>query len=94
MQAIDHIVNSSAKLRYMSAGILSGAPIFRAQNGPVEGYGAKNSQCFAAWYGSIPGLVTIAPYDIEDYQGLLRTALKSKDPVVILEDFSSYNEQK
>lgn len=84
-------MNSSAKLRYMSAGILAGAPIFRAQNGAYEGYGAENSQCFAAWYGSIPGLVTIAPYDVEDYQGLLRTAIRSKDPVVILEDYSTFN---
>ena len=92
LQSIDHIVNSSAKLRYMSAGILAGAPIFRSQNGFVEGYGAQNTQCFAAWYGSIPGLITIAPYDAEDYQGLLRTAIKSQDPVVILEDLSTFNE--
>ena len=84
LQAIDHIVNSCAKLRYMSGGILASPVIFRATNGPVPGFAGKNSQCLAAWYGSIPGLITLAPYDAEDYIGLLRTAIKGKDPVVFL----------
>ena len=84
LQAIDHIVNSCAKLRYMSTGILTSSIIFRGVNGPVEGYSGENSQCLASWYGSVPGLVTVAPYDAEDYQGLLRTAVRGKDPVVFL----------
>jgi pyruvate dehydrogenase E1 component beta subunit len=62
LQAIDHIVNSSAKLRYMSSGILSGAIVFRGLNGPAASVAAQHSQCFAAWYGSIPGLITVSPY--------------------------------
>ena len=86
LQAIDHIVNSSAKLRYMSSGILSGAIVFRGLNGPAASVAAQHSQCFAAWYGSIPGLITVCPYSAEDHIGLTKMALRSQDPVVILEN--------
>jgi len=64
LQAIDHIVNSAAKIRYMSGGDLVCPIVFRGINGAAAAVAAQHSQCFASWYASIPGLITLAPYDV------------------------------
>jgi pyruvate dehydrogenase E1 component beta subunit len=84
LQAIDHIINSSAKLHYMSAGELGGTIVFRGLNGPAAAVAAQHSQCFASYYSNIPGLITICPYDAEDCKGLLKSAIRGNDPVVFL----------
>ena len=84
LQAIDHIINSSAKLHYMSGGELSGGIVFRGLNGPAAAVAAQHSQCFASWYSNIPGLITISPYDAQDNKALLKAAIRSKDVVVFL----------
>ncbi len=56
MQAIDHVVNSAAKTLYMSAGQINCSMVFRGPNGAAQGVAAQHSQCFAAWFGHIPGL--------------------------------------
>lgn len=78
MQAIDQIVNSSAKLKYMSNGDLESPIVFRGLNGASAAVAAQHSQCYAAWYSSIPGLITIAPYDVEDARGLLKVIFELK----------------
>lgn len=55
MQAIDQVVNSAAKTLYMSAGRTSCPMVFRGPNGAALGVAAQHSQCFAAWYSSVPG---------------------------------------
>ncbi|TPX32556.1 pyruvate dehydrogenase (acetyl-transferring) [Synchytrium microbalum] len=90
MQAIDHIVNSAAKTRYMSGGTLSCPIVFRGPNGAAAGVGAQHSQCFAAWYGSIPGLKVISPYSAEDARGLMKAAIRDPNPVVVLENEVMY----
>lgn len=92
LQAIDHIVNSAAKIRYMSGGRLSGNIVFRGINGPAAAVGAQHSQCFAAWYGSIPGLIVLSPYDTEDARGLLKAAVRDPNPVVFLENELMYGQ--
>ena len=72
LQAIDHIVNSCAKIRYMSAGDISCPIVFRGPNGAAAAVGAQHSQCFASWYGNLPGLKVVIPYDAEDARGLLK----------------------
>lgn len=72
LQAIDHIINSAGKISYMSGGDLSCPIVFRGINGAAAAVGAQHSQCFASWYGSVPGLITICPYDAEDARGLLK----------------------
>ena len=57
MQAIDQIVNSAAKTLYMSAGRCGCPVVFRGPNGAALGVAAQHSQCFAAWYSSVPGSV-------------------------------------
>ena len=93
LQAIDHIINSCAKLHYMSGGELEGGSIvFRGLNGPAAAVAAQHSQCFASYYSNIPGLITIAPYDAEDCKGLLKAAIRERNPVVFLENENLYGE--
>lgn len=91
MQAIDQIVNSAAKTLYMSGGQINVPIVFRGPNGASAGVGAQHSQCFAAWYGSVPGLKVASPYDVEDARGLLKTAIRDDNPVVFLENELMYN---
>lgn len=92
MQAIDQIINSSAKHQYMSAGTISSPIVFRGPNGAAAGVAAQHSQCFAAWYASVPGLKVLAPYDSEDARGLMKAAIRDPDPVVFLENEILYGE--
>ncbi|MBS0255069.1 MAG: pyruvate dehydrogenase complex E1 component subunit beta [Proteobacteria bacterium] len=86
MQAVDHIINSAAKTNYMSGGQMRCPVVFRGPNGAASRVGAQHSQNFAPWYASVPGLVVIAPYDAADAKGLLKSAIRSEDPVVFLEN--------
>lgn len=92
MQAIDQVINSAAKHHYMSSGQISVPIVFRGGNGAAAGVGAQHSQCFAAWYSSVPGLKVLAPYDSEDARGLLKSAIRDPDPVVFLENEILYGE--
>ncbi len=86
MQAIDHIINSAAKTNYMSGGQMRCPIVFRGPNGAASRVGAQHSHNYAGWYASVPGLVVIAPYDAADAKGLLKSAIRSEDPVVFLEN--------
>jgi pyruvate dehydrogenase E1 component beta subunit len=86
MQAIDHIINSAAKTNYMSGGQMRCPIVFRGPNGAAARVGAQHSQNYAPWYASVPGLIVIAPYDAADAKGLLKSAIRSPDPVVFLEN--------
>lgn len=90
MQAIDHVVNSAAKSHYMSNGDVKCPIVFRGPNGVAAAVAAQHSQCFAAWYGSVPGLKVITPYDAEDAVGLLRAAIRDDNPVAFLENENMY----
>ncbi|MDX2050382.1 MAG: pyruvate dehydrogenase complex E1 component subunit beta [Rickettsiaceae bacterium] len=86
MQAIDQIVNSAAKTHYMSGGQVTCPIVFRGPNGAAARVAAQHSQNYAAWYGHVPGLIVIAPYSAEDACGLLKSAIRSKNPVIFLEN--------
>jgi len=85
MQAIDQIINSAAKTLYMSGGQMGCPIVFRGPNGAASRVGAQHSQDYSAWYGHIPGLKVIAPYDAADAKGLLKAAIRDPNPVVFLE---------
>src|SRR6266508_2093640 len=70
LQAMDQIVNSAAKTRYMSGGQMGASIVFRGPNGPAARVAAQHSQDFTAWYSHIPGLKVIAPYTAADAKGL------------------------
>lgn len=87
MQAIDHVVNSAAKTLYMSGGWVKKVPVvFRGPNGAAAGVAAQHSQCFAAWYGSVPGLKVVSPWSAADAKGLLAASIRDDNPVVFLEN--------
>jgi len=85
MQAIDHVVNSAAKQFKMSGGNMTVPIVFRGPNGAASGVSAQHSQCFAAWYSSVPGLKVVAPWSSEDAKGLIKAAIRDENPVVVLE---------
>merc|ERR1712216_199685 len=93
MQAIDHVINSAAKGKYMSGGQLSCPIVFRGPNGAAAAVGAQHSQCFAAWYSHCPGVFTVSPYSATDARGLLKAAIRSDNPVVFLEDELMYGQE-
>ena len=92
MQAIDQIVNSAAKTLYMSGGQMGAPMVFRGPNGAAARVGAQHSQCYAAWYGHIPGLKVVAPYGAADAKGLLKAAIRDPNPVVFLENEIMYGQ--
>ncbi len=93
MQAMDHIVNSAAKTLYMSGGQMGAPIVFRGPNGAASRVGAQHSQCYAAWYGHIPGLKVVAPYGAADAKGLLKAAIRDPNPVVFLENEIMYGQE-
>ena len=90
MQAIDAIINGAAKQRYMSGGQVGVPIVFRGPNGAAARVAAQHSQDYSAWYGSVPGLKVIAPYDAADAKGLLKAAIRDPNPVVFLENEMLY----
>ncbi|KAF9268046.1 thiamine diphosphate-binding protein [Marasmius fiardii PR-910] len=90
MQAIDQIVNSAGKTYYMSGGNVPCPVVFRGPNGAASGVAAQHSQDYAAWYGQIPGLKVVSPWNAEDCKGLLKSAIRDPNPVVFLENEMMY----
>lgn len=93
MQAIDHIINSAAKTRYMSGGQIQVPIVFRGPNGAASRVGAQHSQCYASWYAHVPGLIVVAPYDAASAKGLLKSAIRDNNPVIFLENEMLYGEK-
>jgi pyruvate dehydrogenase E1 component beta subunit len=92
MQAIDQIVNSAGKTRYMSGGQMGCPIVFRGPNGIAARVAAQHSQCYASWYAHCPGLKVVAPYTGADHKGLLKSAIRDPNPVVFLEHELVYGE--
>lgn len=92
MQAIDHIINSAAKTLYMAGGQLGCPIVFRGPNGAASRVGAQHSQCYASWYGHIPGLKVVAPWSAADAKGLMKAAIRDPNPVVVLENEIMYGQ--
>jgi pyruvate dehydrogenase E1 component beta subunit len=86
MQAMDQIINSAAKTRYMSGGQMSCPMVFRGPNGPASRVAAQHSQDYSAWYAHIPGLKVVAPYSAADAKGLMKAAIRDPNPVIFLEN--------
>ncbi len=92
MQAIDHIINSAAKTRYMSGGQVSSPIVFRGPNGAAARVAAQHSQDYSNWYANVPGLKVVAPWSAADAKGLLKSAIRDPNPVVFLENEVMYGQ--
>lgn len=89
--AIDQVVNSAAKMLYMSDGQIPMPVVFRGPGGAALQLAAQHSQAFESWYAHIPGLKVVAPATPYDAKGLLKTAIRDDNPVVFLEGEMLYN---
>lgn len=76
----------------MTGGDISVPIVFRGPNGAAAGTSAQHSQCFGAWYSSVPGLKVVAPWNSEDYRGLMKSAIRDENPVIILENEMVYGQ--
>jgi pyruvate dehydrogenase E1 component beta subunit len=88
--AIDQIINSAAKVLYMSNGELDCPVVFRGPSGSVHQLAAQHSQSFESLYANCPGLKVIAPSNSYDAKGLLKSAIRDPDPVVFMESEAMY----
>ena len=89
--ALDQIVNSAAKLLYMSGGQVRVPIVFRGPNGAALQLAAQHSQSWESWLAHIPGLKVVAPATPADAKGLLKTAIRDNNPVIVLEGEMLYN---
>ena len=89
--AFDQILNNAAKLRQMSGGQLKVPIVFRAPNGSAKQVGSQHSHAMEHFYAQIPGLKCIAPATCEDAYGMMKTAIRDDDPVLIFESETLYS---
>jgi pyruvate dehydrogenase E1 component beta subunit len=89
--AIDQLVNSAAKMRYMSGGQVGVPAVFRGPGGAALQLGAQHSQAFESYYAHIPGLKVVMPATPADAKGLLKSAIRDDNPVVFIEGEMLYN---
>jgi pyruvate dehydrogenase E1 component beta subunit len=89
--AIDQVVNSAAKMLYMSGGQYNIPIVFRGPNGAALQLSAQHSQAWESWLAHIPGLKVVSPGTPYDAKGLLKTAIRDDNPVIMLEGEMLYN---
>src|SRR5438132_1037912 len=89
--ALDQIVNSAAKMLYMSGGQINMPIVFRGPNGAALQLSSQHSQAWESWLAHIPGLKVVAPATPADAKGLLKSAIRDNNPVIVLEGEMLYN---
>lgn len=89
--ALDQVVNSAAKMLYMSNGQFRMPMVFRGPNGAALQLAAQHSQAWESWLAHIPGLKVVAPGTPADAKGLLKAAIRDDNPVIVLEGEMLYN---
>ncbi len=89
--ALDQIVNNAATLLHMSGGQISVPLVIRMATGAGRQVAAQHSHSLEGWYAHIPGLKVLAPATLEDARGMLGTALRDPNPVLIFEHVLLYN---
>src|SRR5881392_3916757 len=88
--ATDQIINSAAKMRYMSGGQFKVPIVFRGPNGSAYQVSSQHSQALEAFYGNFPGLKVVMPSTAADAKGLLKSAIRDDNPIVFLEQERMY----
>ena len=87
---MDQLANQAAKIHYMSGGKLKAPLVVRTTLGATRRSAAQHSQSLHAWVSHIPGLKVALPSTPYDAKGLLKTAIRDDNPVVIFEDKMMY----
>lgn len=89
--AFDQILSNAAKIRQMSGGQFSVPIVFRAPNGSAIQVGSQHSHAMEHFYATIPGVKCIAPATAADAKGMLKTAIRDDNPVLVFESETLYN---
>jgi pyruvate dehydrogenase E1 component beta subunit len=89
--ALDQVVNAAAKMLYMSGGQYPMPIVFRGPNGAALQLSAQHSQAWESWLAHIPGLKVVTPGTPYDAKGLLKSAIRDDNPVIVLEGEMLYN---
>jgi len=88
--ATDQIINSAAKMLYMSAGQFRIPIVFRGPGGSAYQVSSQHSQALESWYAYFPGLKVVMPSTPADAKGLLKSAIRDDDPVIFIEQERMY----
>ena len=88
--ATDQIINSAAKMLYMSGGQFKIPIVFRGPNGSAYQVSSQHSQAMESWYAYFPGLKVVMPSTPADAKGLLKSAIRDDDPVIFMEQERMY----
>jgi pyruvate dehydrogenase E1 component beta subunit len=88
--AADQMVNSAAKMLYMSGGQFKIPIVFRGPGGSAYQVSSQHSQALESWYAYFPGLKVVMPSTPADAKGLLKSAIRDDDPVVFIEQERMY----
>lgn len=89
--ALDTIINAAAKIRYMSGGRLTCPVVIRTPGGTAHQLAAQHSARLARMFMSTSGLRVVTPRGPLDAYGMLKSAVRCKDPVIIIEHERMYN---
>jgi pyruvate/2-oxoglutarate/acetoin dehydrogenase E1 component len=81
----DYVANEIPKMRYMTGGQVAVPLVIRTANGGGLGFGAQHSQAVENWPLAVPGLKIVAPSTPADMIGLMASAIRSDDPVLVFE---------
>jgi pyruvate dehydrogenase E1 component beta subunit len=88
--ATDQIINSAAKMLYMSGGQFNIPIVFRGPNGSAYQVSSQHSQALESWFAHFPGIKVVMPSTPADAKGLLKSAIRDDDPVIFLEQERMY----
>ncbi len=88
--ALDQIVNSAAKLYYMSGGQYNVPMVIRGPGGPAHQLAAQHSQSMEVYFYHVPGLKVVRPSTPRDAKGLLKSAIRDDNPVIFIESETLY----
>jgi pyruvate dehydrogenase E1 component beta subunit len=88
--ATDQIVNSAAKMLYMSGGQYNIPIVFRGPGGSAFQVSSQHSQALESWYAYFPGLKVVMPSTPADAKGLLKSSIRDDDPVIFIEQERMY----
>jgi len=88
--AFDQILNNAAKMRQMSGGQLECPIVFRGPNGSARQVGSQHSHAMEHFYAHVPGLKVVAPAFPDDAKGLLKSAIRDDNPVLVMESETLY----
>lgn len=91
--ATDQIINSAAKMLYMSGGQFNVPMVFRGPGGSAYQVSSQHSQALESWYAYFPGLKVVMPSTAADAKGLLKSSIRDDDPVIFIEQERMYGQK-